>query len=212
MKISRIRSRIAESLTEACRYSPLTKVISEEEVNRILEQESGWIPCSKRLPAPETEVLITARRKYTNGEYREIITAALYEDGKMLESDSCWVWIDIEGEYDEENDCYIIPEGWWECRHFNADDVYNNLIDCEVIAWMPLPESYRVSAENAQPEETPLTEQPQTNADRIRSMTDEELALTVMCPADITGGDTKCDRYGNCRKCTLDWLQRESEE
>lgn len=52
----------------------------------------------------------------------------------------------------------------------------------------------------------------QTNADRIRSMTDEELALAVMCPADITGGDTKCDRYGNCRKCTLDWLQRESEE
>ena len=53
---------------------------------------------------------------------------------------------------------------------------------------------------------------PQTNAERIRSMTDEELALAVMCPADITGGDTKCDRYGNCRKCTLDWLQRESEE
>jgi hypothetical protein len=43
-------------------------------------------------------------------------------------------------------------------------------------------------------------------------MTDEELALTVMCPADITGGDTKCDQYHNCRKCTLDWLQRESEE
>ena len=51
-----------------------------------------------------------------------------------------------------------------------------------------------------------------TNADRIRSMTDEELALAVMCPADITGGDTKCDQYHNCRKCTLDWLQRESEE
>jgi len=145
MKISRIRSRIVKSLTEACGYSLLTKVISEEEINRILEQESGWIPCSKRLPAPETEVLITARRKYTNGEYREIITAALYEDGKMLESDSCWVWIDIEGEYDEENDCYIIPEGWWECRHFNADDVYNNIIDCEVIAWMPLPEPYMES-------------------------------------------------------------------
>ena len=82
----------------------------------------------------------------------------------------------------------------------------------KVVAWMPLPEPHRVSAEKSQPKETPLTEQPQTNADRIRSMTDEELALAVMCPADITGGDTKCDRYGNCRKCTLDWLQRESEE
>ena len=56
------------------------------------------------------------------------------------------------------------------------------------------------------------SKKPQTNADRIQSMTDEELALAIMCPADITGGDTKCDRYSNCRKCTLDWLQRESEE
>ena len=47
---------------------------------------------------------------------------------------------------------------------------------------------------------------------RTTELTDEELALTVMCPADITGGDTKCDQYHNCRKCTLDWLQRESEE
>lgn len=57
-----------------------------------------------------------------------------------------------------------------------------------------------------------LVRDTRTNADWIRSMTDEELALAVMCPADITGGDTKCDQYHNCRKCTLDWLQRESEE
>lgn len=50
MEMSGIKSRIAESLTEACGYSPLTKVVSEEEINRILEQESGWIPCSERLP------------------------------------------------------------------------------------------------------------------------------------------------------------------
>ena len=96
-------------------------------------------------------------------------------------------------------------DGKWNCDLVKINGY-------RVIAWMPLPEPYRVSAENAQPKETPLTEKPQTNADRIRSMTDEELALTVMCPADITGGDTKCDQYHNCRKCTLDWLQRESEE
>lgn len=39
-----------------------------------------------------------------------------------------------------------------------------------VVAWMPLPEPYQVCAENAH------TKKPQTNADRIRSMTDEELA------------------------------------
>lgn len=46
----------------------------------------------------------------------------------------------------------------------------------KIVAWMPLPEPYRASAENAQTEETPLTEQPQTNADWIRNMTDDELA------------------------------------
>ena len=38
MEMSRIKNRITESLTEACGYSPLTKVVSEEEINRILEQ------------------------------------------------------------------------------------------------------------------------------------------------------------------------------
>ena len=50
MEMSRIKNRITESSTEACGYSPLTKVVSEEEINRILEQESGWIPVSERLP------------------------------------------------------------------------------------------------------------------------------------------------------------------
>lgn len=92
--------------------------------------------------------MITARRKYKSGGCVDIITTALYEDGNMLECDSCWDWVDIDGEYDEENDCYIIPEGWWEDRHFNPDEVYNNLVDDEVIAWMPLPEPYRESEES----------------------------------------------------------------
>lgn len=182
MKISRIKNRISEVATEACGYSPLTKVVSEEEINRILEQESGWIPCSEQIPEePEENPLF---------------------EGKCLE-----VYL-VTTKYGSSEQDKVYPfRAFWNGINF-TDGM--NILD--VIAWMPLPEPYRVSAENAQPEETPLTEQPQTNADRIRSMTDEELALAVMCPADITGGDTKCDRYGNCRKCTLDWLQRESEE
>lgn len=38
MLMSGIKSRIVKSLTEACGYSPLTKVISEEE------KTGGWIP------------------------------------------------------------------------------------------------------------------------------------------------------------------------
>lgn len=59
MSISRIKNRISEAATEACGYSPLTKVISEEEVNRILEQESGWIPVSERLPEDDKYILIS---------------------------------------------------------------------------------------------------------------------------------------------------------
>lgn len=106
-----------------------------------------WIPVSERLPETEVEVLITVRRKYTGGRCVDIITTAIYEDGKTSEFDSCWNWTDIDGEYDEKNDCYIVPEGWWEDRHYNPDEVYNNLVDDEVMAWMPLPEPYRESEE-----------------------------------------------------------------
>ena len=205
--IERIKQRIAAVAKEACGYAPLTRVISEAEVKEILEQEEktgGWIPVSERLPDPETEVLITARRKYKSGGCVDIITTAFYEDGNISECDSCWNWVDIDGEYDEENDCYIVPEGWWENRHFNPDEVYNNLVDDTVIAWMPLPEPYRVSAENAQPEETPLTEQQQTNADRIRSMTDDELAEFLF---DFKNDFVKPDEDMTYEE----WLRAESE-
>ena len=52
----------------------------------------------------------------------------------------------------------------------------------------------------------------QTNADRIRSMTDEELAMAIMCPAEFTGSDKVCDFSHDCKDCTLAWLQKESED
>ena len=111
----------------------------------------NWIPCSERLPECEQEVLICTRKKVygsrkTGLEWIEkpIITPALYEDGTMLEIDSKWRWEDIDyAGWNDEEDCGIIPEGWWENRHFNPDEVYNNPVDREVIAWMPLPEPYK---------------------------------------------------------------------
>ena len=65
---------------------------------------NGWIPCSVTMPPVETEVFIVAKRKYRGGEVRYITTTAMYEDGTVLENDSCWRWEAIEGEWDEEND------------------------------------------------------------------------------------------------------------
>lgn len=53
---------------------------------------------------------------------------------------------------------------------------------------------------------------PMTNADRIRNMTDEELAETIMCPFDIIGSNETCNYKRNCQECALAWLQKESEE
>lgn len=105
MKISRIKNRISEVATEACGYSPLTKVVSEEEINRILEQESGWIPCSEQIPEePEENPL-------------------------------------FEGGSSEQDKVYPFRAFW---NGINFTDGMNIL---DVIAWMPLPESYRESEE-----------------------------------------------------------------
>ena len=48
---------------------------------------------------------------------------------------------------------------------------------------------------------------PMTNADRIRSMTGEELAMALLC---VLRNLLKSDKV--CKDCTLSWLQKESEE
>lgn len=53
----------------------------------------------------------------------------------------------------------------------------------------------------------------QTNADRIRSMTDEELAMALLCVLrNLLKSDKVCDFNHDCKDCTLSWLQKESEE
>lgn len=63
-----------------------------------------------------------------------------------------------------------------------------------------------------------------TNADRIRSMSDEELTKIILCPYDTAGKPIEimpCVRDGNvqelvppedCKKCIMEWLQSEVEE
>ena len=101
-----------------------------------------WIDASVQKPPCEKEVLIKCCRTYIvlNTKKKYIFyTTAMYEDGTMNTENSSWNWDDCDFSYDEENDWYIIPEGWWEYKHFNDDEEYNNEVDCEVIAWHELP-------------------------------------------------------------------------
>lgn len=92
-------------------------------------------------PKVEEEVLIMYQT--ASGECG--ITTAHYEDGTLLSQDSIFYWDELAawGKLDEEHDDYIIPKGWWEYRHFNQDEVYNNRVDYPVMGWMPLPPKER---------------------------------------------------------------------
>lgn len=96
-----------------------------------------WRDPDKDPPKAEEEVLIM----YQTASGGCSITTAHYEDGTLLSQDSIFYWDELAawGELDEEHDDYIIPKGWWEYRHFNQDEVYDNRVDYPVVGWMPLP-------------------------------------------------------------------------
>ena len=94
-----------------------------------------WISVEERMPKPEQKVLVIANRAG-----HEIVTTGIYEDGRVALGESIWFWNDIELYYDEHQDDYIIPEGWWEDKEYNSDDECNHPIDNPVTHWMPLPE------------------------------------------------------------------------
>lgn len=96
-----------------------------------------WCDPETDPPKVEEEVLIL----YCNSISGYGITTAHYENGNVLSQNSAFYWEDLWdwGLYDEEQDDYRIPEGWWEYRHFNPDEVSNNRVDYPVVGWMPLP-------------------------------------------------------------------------
>lgn len=51
-----------------------------------------------------------------------------------------------------------------------------------------------------------------TNGDRIREMSDEELAVIIMCPYDIDQDMCICDIEMGCIECSRRWLEEEVGE
>nr|DAH14991.1 MAG TPA: Protein of unknown function (DUF551) [Caudoviricetes sp.] len=128
MKISRIKNRISEAATEACGYSPLTKVVSEEEINRILEQESGWIPVSERLPEEHDSMFIKFKgtKKWSTAMFErksdEVIVTVADDAGRTVTTSA------------------HTTDGKWWCDLVRIHGY-------RIVAWMPLPEPYTESEE-----------------------------------------------------------------
>ena len=51
-----------------------------------------------------------------------------------------------------------------------------------------------------------------TNADRIRAMSDEELAEVIACPKGLFARMDCFDDNRDCKHCALEWLQQPAEE
>lgn len=100
--------------------------------------QNEWISVKDRLPECETEVFVLAVSSYGNKTVTKTVTTAMYEDGTKPEDESQWTWEDVSMDYNEETDQYIIPEGWWEYRHYGES--LNYAVDDKVTHWMPLPE------------------------------------------------------------------------
>lgn len=122
-------------------YANIERAIDSAPTVEPKQVKAEWISVKDRLPEPETEVFIYAEVRRDDKAIGHVTTTAIYEDGTIHTEESIWNWDDINywGTYDEETDDYIIPEGWWEERHYNDDDTRNLQVDDFVTHWMPLP-------------------------------------------------------------------------
>ena len=100
-----------------------------------------WISVKDRLPENEQDVVICAeRRHYSNpNRFIRIVAKAFYTDGKHDTEHTAYAWNNdyIDMEYDDENDAYLIPEGWWESIEYGEE--FSAVSDF-VTHWMPSPE------------------------------------------------------------------------
>ena len=95
-----------------------------------------WIPVTERLPEHGVHVLAACYVKWLGGGGRYYVCDAFHTEHFR---DTCGYSDEIDMEYNEDEDEYYMPEGWWEVIK-NWDDYSCVAIGDFVTYWMPLPE------------------------------------------------------------------------
>ena len=118
-------------------------------------------------------------------------------------------WIPCSERFPEDGESYLVTnaesfgqfhtyKGWYDGEHkiWHMDGNFERKMN--VIAWQPLPEPYRGKDDTER----------MTNADRIRSMTDEELADFIETKQFFAIARNRTDG----EEYTLQWLKSEVED
>lgn len=112
-------------------------------IQQLEAQIPRWIPVEERLPEVEKRVLLlTERKSEFSGKIYPNITCGFYEDGKMNTENSKAYWdvYELDLEYNEELDAYLVPEGWVEECLEERDEITCMVLGYKVTHWMPIPE------------------------------------------------------------------------
>lgn len=96
-----------------------------------------------------------------------------------------------------------VPDGCNDCPRNNKGCELSTCRDYDYI------KEYIADVEKWSRERLLKEQKTQANADKIRSMTDEELArvMDMVCPPD-----TACNDGQQCIKCWIEWLKQPAEE
>ena len=115
-------------------------------IQQLEAQVPRWISVDERMPESEKPVLAVVQTNSSPVFKR--ITVLEHINAHEVNTEDNFDWHEYEGdtEYDAENDCYWIPECWYEVNV--VDDNPNWMLDdwWRVTHWMPLPEAPKEDA------------------------------------------------------------------
>jgi hypothetical protein len=108
-----------------CGFYPL----NESKKRFSYEVIMTWISTKEKLPEAGKNVIA-----YTEGI--EPIRA-FYAPKLTIDASNYDEFSDIDPDYDEENNNFFLPQGWYESNHYDGT---NWRVDHEITHWQPLPE------------------------------------------------------------------------